>query len=58
MRIGIATDHGGFGLKEELLARLRAAGQEAHHDRQRQRLRGGRARRRPGHGRLHPGLRL
>jgi ribose 5-phosphate isomerase B len=28
MRIGIATDHGGFGLKEELLARLRAAGYE------------------------------
>jgi len=28
MRIGIATDHGGFGLKEELLARLRAVGHE------------------------------
>jgi ribose 5-phosphate isomerase B len=28
MRIGIATDHGGFGLKEELLAHLRAAGHE------------------------------
>lgn len=28
MRIGIATDHGGFGLKEELVARLRAAGHE------------------------------
>ena len=28
MRIGIATDHGGFGLKEELLAQLRAAGHE------------------------------
>lgn len=28
MRIGIATDHGGFALKEELLARLRAAGHE------------------------------
>jgi len=28
MRIGIATDHGGFGLKQELLARLRAAGHE------------------------------
>jgi ribose 5-phosphate isomerase B len=28
MRIGIATDHGGFGLKEELLVRLRAAGHE------------------------------
>ena len=28
MRVGIATDHGGFGLKEELLARLRAAGHE------------------------------
>ncbi len=26
MRIGIATDHGGFALKEDLLARLRAAG--------------------------------
>lgn len=26
MRIGFATDHGGFVLKEELLARLRAAG--------------------------------
>jgi ribose 5-phosphate isomerase B len=36
MRVGIATDHGGFGLKEELLSRLRAAGHEvvdfgAHH---------------------------
>ena len=28
MLIGIATDHGGFGLKEELLAQLRAAGHE------------------------------
>jgi ribose 5-phosphate isomerase B len=28
MRVGIATDHGGFGLKEELLERLRAAGHE------------------------------
>ena len=28
MRIGIATDHGGYGLKEELLAQLRAAGHE------------------------------
>ncbi len=28
MRIGIATDHGGFHLKEVLLARLRDAGQE------------------------------
>ncbi|HRJ73158.1 MAG TPA: RpiB/LacA/LacB family sugar-phosphate isomerase [Terrimicrobiaceae bacterium] len=28
MKIGIATDHGGFGLKEELLARLRAGGHE------------------------------
>jgi len=27
-RVGIATDHGGFGLKEELVARLRAAGHE------------------------------
>ena len=25
MRVGIATDHGGFGLKEELAAHLRAA---------------------------------
>ena len=36
MRVGIATDHGGFGLKEELLGQLRAAGHEvvdfgAHH---------------------------
>jgi ribose 5-phosphate isomerase B len=36
MRVGIATDYGGFGLKEELVARLRAAGHElvdfgAHH---------------------------
>jgi ribose 5-phosphate isomerase B len=28
MRIGIATDHGGFSLKEELLAQLRTAGHE------------------------------
>jgi len=28
MRVGIATDHGGFTLKEELLHRLRAAGHE------------------------------
>jgi ribose 5-phosphate isomerase B len=28
MRIGIATDHGGFGLKEELVTRIRAAGHE------------------------------
>jgi ribose 5-phosphate isomerase B len=28
MRIGIATDHGGFGLKEELVARIRTAGHE------------------------------
>ena len=28
MRVGIATDHGGFGLKEELIAQLRAAGHE------------------------------
>ncbi len=27
-RVGIATDHGGFGLKEELVAQLRAAGHE------------------------------
>jgi len=40
MRIGLATDHGGFALKEELLNRLRAAGHEIvdfgayslHHD--------------------------
>jgi ribose 5-phosphate isomerase B len=36
MRIGIATDHGGFGLKEELVTQLRNAGHEvidfgAHH---------------------------
>lgn len=28
MRVGIATDHGGFSLKEDLAARLRAAGHE------------------------------
>src|SRR4029079_9533779 len=28
MRVGIATDHGGFNLKEDLLARLNAAGHE------------------------------
>src|ERR1700690_3672915 len=28
MRVGIATDHGGFGLKEALVAQLRAAGHE------------------------------
>ena len=28
MRVGIAADHGGFGLKEEIAARLRAAGHE------------------------------
>ncbi len=28
MRVGIATDHGGFGLKEELVRQLRAAGHE------------------------------
>jgi len=28
MRVGIATDHGGFGLKQELLAQLRASGHE------------------------------
>src|SRR5262249_21325180 len=28
MHVGIATDHGGFGLKEELVAKLRAAGHE------------------------------
>ena len=36
MRIGIATDHGGFGLKEELVDQLHGAGHEvvdfgAHH---------------------------
>jgi len=28
MRVGIATDHGGFSLKEEMVTRLRAAGHE------------------------------
>jgi len=28
MRVGIATDHGGFSLKEDLLGRLKAAGHE------------------------------
>ncbi len=28
MRVGIATDHGGFSLKEELVIKLRAAGHE------------------------------
>ncbi len=28
MRVGIATDHGGFRLKEDLVVRLRAAGHE------------------------------
>lgn len=28
MRVGIATDHGGFGLKEDLMARLKGAGHE------------------------------
>jgi ribose 5-phosphate isomerase B len=28
MRVGIATDHGGFGLKEELVAYLRGEGHE------------------------------
>jgi ribose 5-phosphate isomerase B len=28
MRVGIATDHGGFGLKEDLVARLRTSGHE------------------------------
>jgi ribose 5-phosphate isomerase B len=28
MRIGIATDHGGFGLKQELFLRLQSAGHE------------------------------
>jgi ribose 5-phosphate isomerase B len=28
MRVGLATDHGGFALKEDLVARLRAAGHD------------------------------
>jgi ribose 5-phosphate isomerase B len=28
MKVGIAADHGGFGLKEELMAKLHAAGHE------------------------------
>jgi ribose 5-phosphate isomerase B len=28
MKLGIATDHGGFGLKEELMGKLRAAGHQ------------------------------
>jgi ribose 5-phosphate isomerase B len=28
MRVGIATDHGGFGLKQELVEHLRAAGHQ------------------------------
>ena len=28
MRVGIATDHGGFELKDELVRQLRAAGHE------------------------------
>ena len=28
MRVGIATDHGGFNLKQDLLGRLKAAGHE------------------------------
>lgn len=28
MKLGIATDHGGFGLKEELVGRLKAAGHD------------------------------
>ena len=43
MRIGIATDHGGFGLKEELVNQLRGAGHEvvdfgAHELNERRRL--------------------
>ncbi len=30
MHVGIATDHGGFGLKEELVARICGAIQEVH----------------------------
>ena len=29
MRLGIATDHGGFSLKQDLVERLRAAGHES-----------------------------
>jgi ribose 5-phosphate isomerase B len=28
MRVGIATDHGGYGLKEELVVKIRSAGHE------------------------------
>lgn len=28
MRVGIATDHGGFSLKEELMSKLRGVGHE------------------------------
>jgi ribose/galactose isomerase len=28
MRVGIATDHGGFGLKKQMVAKLQAAGHE------------------------------
>jgi ribose 5-phosphate isomerase RpiB len=28
MKLGIATDHGGFALKEELIAKQRATGHE------------------------------
>ena len=28
MKVGIATDHGGFGLKEEMVAQLRGAGHQ------------------------------
>src|SRR5215470_9577868 len=28
MRVGIATDHGGFALKEEIMTKLRAAGHD------------------------------
>jgi ribose 5-phosphate isomerase B len=28
MRVGIATDHGGFALKEELISKLRGIGHE------------------------------
>lgn len=30
MRVGIATDHGGFELKEEIIAKLRASGYEVN----------------------------
>jgi len=32
MHVGIATDHGGFALKGELVARIRAAGHNSNPD--------------------------